>query len=110
MPEQPSDDATLALHRVEIAVPVATTDRQAGDEVMQDEVVQNDDAGRPTQRLDDPAVSVRVVADVVDAQVGPPRRLLRAPLHDRDLAARAKRREQERRVVRDARIAPAASG
>ena len=58
VPEQPADDAALALHRVEVAVPIAATDRQAGDEVMQDEVVQDDDAGRPTQRLDDPAVRV----------------------------------------------------
>ena len=67
--EQPPDDAAFPLHRVEVAVPVAAADREAGDEVVEDEVVQHDDAGRAPQRLDDPAVGVRVVADVVDAEV-----------------------------------------
>ena len=65
--EQPPDDAALALHRVEVAVPVAAADREAGDEMVEDEVVEDDDSGRSAQRLDDPAVRVRVVADVVDA-------------------------------------------
>ena len=87
--EQAADDAALALHRVEVAVAVAAADREPGDEVVEDEVVEDDDAGRAAQRLDDPAVRVRVVADVVDAEVGSARRLLRPALHDDDLAARA---------------------
>ena len=70
MPEQAADHAALPLHRVEVAVPVAAADRQPGDEVMEDEVVQDDDAGPLAQRVDDPAVRVRVVADVVERDVG----------------------------------------
>ena len=54
--EQPADDAGLALHRVEVAVAVAAADRQAGDEVVEHEVVEDDDAGAAAQRIDDPAV------------------------------------------------------
>ena len=64
--EQPADDAVLALHRVEVAVPVPRPIVMPGDEVVEDEVVQDDDARAPAQRLDDPAVRVRVVADVVE--------------------------------------------
>ena len=38
-----SDDAVLALHRVEVAVPVAATDRDPRHEVVEDEVVQDDE-------------------------------------------------------------------
>jgi len=68
--EQAADNAALALHRVEVAVAVAPADRQPGDEVVEDEVVQDDDAGTSPERLDDPAVRVRVVADVVEREVG----------------------------------------
>ena len=44
MAEQAADDAALALHRVEVAVAVAAADREPGDEVVEDEVVQDDDA------------------------------------------------------------------
>ncbi len=101
--EQPADDAALALHRVEVAVAVAAADREAGDEVVEDEVVQHDDAGRAPQRVDDPAVGVRVVADVVDAEVGAARRLLAAAAGDDDVAPRLQRRQEERGVVGDAR-------
>jgi hypothetical protein len=37
--------------------------------VVEHEVVEYDDARPPPQRLDDPAVRVRVVADVVEADV-----------------------------------------
>ena len=73
MAEQPPDDAALALHGVEVAVSVAAADREAGDEVVEDEVVQHDDAGSAAQRLDDPAVRLRIVADVVDAEIDVPR-------------------------------------
>ena len=46
MREQPADHSVLALHRVEIAVAVSSADRHPGDEVMDDEVVQDDDSGR----------------------------------------------------------------
>ena len=71
MAEQAADDAVLALHRVEVAVPVAAADRHPGDEVVEDEVVEDDDAGSAAQRVDDPAVRVRVVADVVERDVAP---------------------------------------
>ena len=45
MGEQAPDDAVLALHRVEVAVPVATADGDACDEVMEDEVVQHHEPG-----------------------------------------------------------------
>ena len=69
MAEQAPDDAALALHRVEVAVAVAAADRQPRDEMVEHEVVQHDDPGRAPQRLDDPAVSLRIVADVVDAEI-----------------------------------------
>ena len=69
--EEPTDHAALALHCVEVAVTVAPPDRQTGDEVMEDEVVEHDDAGPPPQRLDDPAVRIRVVADVVETASAP---------------------------------------
>jgi hypothetical protein len=37
--------------------------------MVEDEVVEHDDAWPLAQRLDDPAVRVRVVADVVEADV-----------------------------------------
>ena len=53
---------------------VAAPDREPGDEVMEHEVVQHDEPGRAAQRLHDPAVSLGIVADVVDAEIGPARR------------------------------------
>ena len=75
-----------------------------GDEVVEDEVVQHDEPRRAAQRVDDPAVRVGVVADVVDAEVG--RRAAAASLprlHDDDVAALAQRGQQQRRVVGDPR-------
>ena len=68
MAEQPPDDAALALHRVEVAVAVAAPDREARDEVVEHEVVQDDDARAAAQRVHDPAVRVRVVPDVVEGE------------------------------------------
>ena len=73
------DDSVLALHRVEVAVAVAAADRHPGDEVVDDEVVQDDDARPPAQRVDDPGVSVGVVADVVERGVGAARSALASP-------------------------------
>ena len=42
--EQAPDDAVLALHEVEVRVPVPAPDGHAGNEVVQDEVVEDDDA------------------------------------------------------------------
>ena len=70
MREQPPGDAGLALHRTEIALAVLAPQRQPGDEVVEDELVQHDDAGPLPQRLDDPAVRIRRVADVVERDVG----------------------------------------
>ena len=69
MPEQPADDAALSLHGVEVAVAVAAADRQPRDQMMEDEVVQNDDTWTLAESVDDPAVRVRVVAEVVERQV-----------------------------------------
>ena len=101
--EQAADDATLALHRIEVAVAIATADREPGNEVVQDEVVQHDEAGRAAQRVHDPPVRLRVVADVVDAEIGAARRLLRSALDDDDLAAGLQGRQQQGRVVGDPR-------
>ena len=46
MAEEATDDAVLALHEVEVAVPVAAAHGHPGDEMVQDEVVEDDDAGR----------------------------------------------------------------
>ena len=76
MGEQPPDDAALPLHRVEVPVAVAPPDREPGNEVVQHEVVQDDETRCPPQRLDDPAVRVGIVADVVDAEIDTARRPL----------------------------------
>ena len=64
--EQPADDAGVALHRVEVRLGVASPERQSRHEVVEDEVVQDDEAPAALERIDDPAVGVRVVADVVE--------------------------------------------
>ena len=50
-----------------------------GDEMVEDELVQNDEPAAPPERIDDPAVRVRVVSDVVEGDVGAARRLLSRP-------------------------------
>ena len=103
MAEQAPDDAALALHRVQVAVPVAAADREAGNEVVEDEVVQDDDAGPLPQRLDDPAVRVRVVADVVEVDVDVTQTQQAAPADRDDLDAPFERRQEEGAVVSDPR-------
>ena len=102
MREEAPGHAGLPLHGAEVALAVAPPEREAGDEVMEDEVVEHDDARALAQRLDDPAVRVGVVADVVEADVGVARRRLPAR-HDRDVEPLAQRREQELAVLRYSR-------
>ena len=89
---------------------VAAPDREPGDEMMKHEVVQHDESRGAAQRLDDPAVRLGVVADVVDAEVGPARRLLRAARDDDDVAPLPQRGQQERASSPRCPSAPAASG
>ena len=63
--DQAAGDAGIALHRSEVTGPVLASDGQAGNEVVQHEVMQDDDSGVAAQGLDDPAVGFRIVADVV---------------------------------------------
>ena len=63
--------------------------------------MQHDDARPLAQRVDDPAVRVRVVADVVERDVGGGRALAR--LGDDDVDPLAQRRQEQRRVVGDPR-------
>ncbi len=81
---------------------VAPPDRQPGDEVVEDEVVQDDDPGAPPQGLDDPAVRLGVVADVVETDVASARSALAAAARDGDLEPTAQRGQQQLRVVGDA--------
>jgi hypothetical protein len=103
MGEQPADHAVLTLHRVEVAVAVAAADRHAGDEMVEDEVVEHDEAGRPPEGVEDPAMGIRVVADMVNGEVDTAWRPLRPALDDRDIDMPSKRRQQQRGVVRDPR-------
>ena len=67
------------------------------------QLVQDDDAGPRAQRLDDPAVRVRVVAEVVERDVGAARRPLRPRADDLDVDPLAQRGQQQRAVVGDPR-------
>ena len=80
-------------------MPVAAADRQPGDEVMEDEVVETTTPGR-LRRVDDPAVRVRVVADVVERDV---RRRAAAAPRDDDVDPLLERGEQVGAVVGDPR-------
>src|SRR5262249_39408995 len=95
--------ARVALHRVEVAVLVADADREAGDQVVEDEVVQDDDAAVPAERPDDPAVGVRVVADVVERDVRAPRQPPCAAADDLEVDPLAKGRHEQAAVVGDTR-------
>ena len=88
---------------------VASSDGDAGDEVVQHEVVEDDDAGSAAQRVEDPAVRVGVVANVVDGEVRFARRALRTALDDVDVDVLAERGQQQCRVVGDPTTPPAAS-
>ena len=113
--EQAPGEAVPALHRVEVAPRVAAGERQSGDEVVEHELVQDDDAGPRRERLRDPAVGLRVVADVVEREVrggkaaeAPPaaRRHDLDPLRElgqeqRAVVGHARPRRRQRRVVGD---------
>ena len=92
--EQPARDARVAFHRVEVARVVLAPEREARDEVVEHEVVQHDDARLAAQLFDDPAVHLRVVADVVESDVRLPH------------ACRAARRRRPRAVRAQAATAP----
>jgi hypothetical protein len=100
-PWEPARHAELAFHGVEIRSTVAASDGRAGDEVMKHVLVQDDDPGAALQRVEDPAVRVRVVADVVERDVGLRRAL--AGLRDDDLEPLAQCGQEQIRVVRDPR-------
>ena len=76
MGEEPADDPVLPLHRVEVAVAVAPPDRDARDEMVEHEVVEDDEPRRPAKSVEDPAVRVGVVAYVVNGEVDTARRAL----------------------------------
>ena len=100
--EHAPGDARLALDRGEVRVPVMPPDRHARDEVMDDEVVQHDDAGPSAQRIDDPRVRIGIVADVIERDVGIRDRTRTPGPHHLDLDESLERRQQQRRVVGDA--------
>ena len=97
LPDQPG----LALHRRQVAGRVAARERQTDDEVVEDELVEDDDPRPPAQRLDDPAVRLGVVADVVEPDVRLRLAAEPAGAGDRDLDALGERRQQQRGVVGD---------
>ena len=98
--EQAAGNAELALHRVEVPASVAATDRDPGDEVVEDVLVQDDDAGPLPQRVCDPTVRVGIVADVIERDV---RCGCALPgLGEDDVDSLAQRRQKERRVVGNA--------
>ena len=100
--QQASRNAGVALHRSEVAVAVLPPDRQSRDEMVEDEVVQDDHSRPSSQRIDDPAVRFRIVADVVERDVGGHGARASAP-HDHDLHELLERRQQQRGVVGDPR-------
>ncbi len=100
--EQPSGHAGLALHRREIRVTVLPPDRHSRDEMVDHPVVQDDDSRLPSQRVDDPRVRVRVVADVVERDVCAADRPRATRAHDLDLDELLERGQEQRRVVGDA--------
>jgi hypothetical protein len=69
--QHPPDGPGFPLHRVQVATSVAAAERHTRNQVMEDEIVQDDDAGAAAESLDDPAVRRRIVADVIDGDIGP---------------------------------------
>jgi len=83
--EHSPNSTGLSLHRVEIPASVAAAESHTGHQMMEDEIVQNDDAGPAAESLHNPAVRDRVVADVVERYVSSPARTARASPHDGDV-------------------------
>jgi hypothetical protein len=100
--EQATHDAGVTVERLEVAKPVADPERGARDQVVQHEVVQDGDALPLLERFQDPAVGLGVVADVVERDVAARPPACRAA-DDLDLDPLAKRRQEQRAVVGDAR-------
>ena len=98
MRQQAARNAGVAFHGSEIAVPVLPADRQSCDEMVEHEVVQDDHSRPASQRVDDPAVRFRIVADVVERDVGGHGPRASAP-HNRELNELPERRQQQRGVV-----------
>jgi len=98
MRQQAARNAGVAFHGSEIAVPVLPADRQSCDQMVEDEVVQDDHSRPASQRVDDPAVRFRIVADVVERDVGGHGPCASAP-HNRELNELPERRQQQRGVV-----------
>ena len=71
--EQPADHAGISLHRVDVPTRVAAPDRQARNEVVQHEVVQDDQPGASPERVHDPRMGLRTVSHVVEGDVRPSR-------------------------------------
>jgi hypothetical protein len=100
--EHPADCSGFALHRAEVVLAEASTERQSGHQVMEHEVVEDHDARPPPKRVDDPAVRGRVVADVVEGDVRRPARPApRARSHDVDRETPFQRREFYPRALVD---------
>ena len=99
--EQPAGDAELALHRVEVPASVAPADRDPRDQMVEDVLVQDDDARALVEGIDDPAVGLRVVAYVVEGDVR--RGGLLALLGHHDLDSFTQSRQEQRGVVGDPR-------
>src|SRR5436190_12409431 len=100
--EQPAYHPSLTEHRGPVALAIPAADREAGDQVVQDEVVENDEARLPPESVNDPPVGAGVVSDVVDADVDPPRPRP-PPLRDANVKSAVERRQQERAVISDPR-------
>ena len=98
MGQEAARDAGVVFHRSEIAVTVLPADRQACDEVVKDEVVQDDDAGSTSQCVDDPTVRFWIVADVVERNVRGHGPRATAPHHGK-VDQPLERGEQQRGVI-----------
>ena len=83
------------------AVLFAAIAAHAGDEMVEDEVVQDDEPGRPTKCVEDPVVRLGVVADVVDGKIRAAWWALCPALHDAHVETLAECRQEERGVVGD---------
>ncbi len=60
--------------RAEVALLVAASQREPGHEMVKHELVENDEPSPALERIDDPAVRVWVVSNVVERKVGASRR------------------------------------
>jgi len=83
--EQPTDHTCFSLHRVQIGAPVSPPEGDARNQVVDDEVVEDDDARPSPERIDDPAVGVGVVTHVVQGDVRAAESALPSRRHDLDL-------------------------